>query len=156
MKRLFLIVFLLPLLVHAQLSPRPGANASSNVTQFGGNAVVTGTGVSGNGVPRVTVSSDSFPANPSGLVTGQIVIAVTGTAVCLPSNALTNGVIVKSLLSNNAAKQTVGGASVTNTVNGTGNGYILQPGEASSFGVTNSSAVCGNGTAGDIFTYSGN
>lgn len=33
-----------------------------NVSQFGGNPVVTGTGLSGAGIPRVTVSSDSFPA----------------------------------------------------------------------------------------------
>lgn len=33
-----------------------------NVSQFGGNPVVTGTGVSGAGIPRMTVSSDSFPA----------------------------------------------------------------------------------------------
>lgn len=32
---------------------------NTNVTQFGGNAVVTGTGVGGAGIPRVTVSSDS-------------------------------------------------------------------------------------------------
>jgi len=41
------------------------ANATpwnENVAQFGGNVVVTGTGVSGLGIPRVTVSSDSFPA----------------------------------------------------------------------------------------------
>lgn len=37
----------------------PPANASTNVTQFGGAAVVTGTGASGAGVPRVTVSNDS-------------------------------------------------------------------------------------------------
>lgn len=30
-----------------------------NIAQFGGNAVVTGTGASGNGIPRVTVSNDS-------------------------------------------------------------------------------------------------
>lgn len=30
-----------------------------NITQFGGNAVVTGVGVSGLGIPRVTVSNDS-------------------------------------------------------------------------------------------------
>jgi hypothetical protein len=36
-----------------------GAPWSQNVTQFGGNAVVTGTGASGVGVPRITVSSDS-------------------------------------------------------------------------------------------------
>ena len=34
-----------------------------NVSQFGGNNVVTGTGVSGLGIPRVTVSNDSTIAN---------------------------------------------------------------------------------------------
>ena len=32
---------------------------TSNVTQFGGNAIATGTGAGGNGIPRVTVSNDS-------------------------------------------------------------------------------------------------
>jgi hypothetical protein len=36
-----------------------GSNWSTNVAQFGGNNVVTGTGASGNGIPRVTVSNDS-------------------------------------------------------------------------------------------------
>jgi hypothetical protein len=35
------------------------ANQSTNVAQFGGSAVVTGTGTGGSGIPRVTVSSDS-------------------------------------------------------------------------------------------------
>jgi hypothetical protein len=34
-----------------------------NVTQFGGANVVTGTGTGGAGIPRVTVSSDSFPTS---------------------------------------------------------------------------------------------
>lgn len=34
----------------------------TNLSQFGGSAVVTGTGLSGAGIPRVTVSSDSFPS----------------------------------------------------------------------------------------------
>jgi hypothetical protein len=36
-----------------------GAPWSENITQFGGNAVATGTGISGVGVPRVTVANDS-------------------------------------------------------------------------------------------------
>lgn len=36
-----------------------GAPWSQNITQFGGSAVATGTGVSGAGIPRVTVASDS-------------------------------------------------------------------------------------------------
>lgn len=36
-----------------------GGTGAVNVTQFGGNNVVTGTGTSGLGIPRVTVSNDS-------------------------------------------------------------------------------------------------
>src|SRR6266576_3548458 len=35
------------------------ANQSVNAAQFGGTNVVTGTGLGGAGIPRVTVSSDS-------------------------------------------------------------------------------------------------
>lgn len=41
---------------------------SSNVAQFGGTNVSTGTGASGAGIPRVTVSSDSSITNISGTV----------------------------------------------------------------------------------------
>ena len=36
-----------------------GCSAVSNIAQFGGSNVVTGTGPSGSGIPRVTVSNDS-------------------------------------------------------------------------------------------------
>lgn len=39
-----------------------------NVTQFGSNNVVTGTGTSGLGIPRVTVSSDSSLTNITGTI----------------------------------------------------------------------------------------
>jgi hypothetical protein len=48
-----------------------------NVSQFGGNPVVTGTGTSGVGIPRVTVSSDSFPATQ----------AISAVSLPLPANA---------------------------------------------------------------------
>jgi hypothetical protein len=89
-------------------------------------------------------------------VTGQVVIAVTGTAVQLPYNNLYNGVVVKAISANNVACGTVGSVGVTNSVGGTGNGYILCPGEGSSFAVTNTNSIYVNGTAGDIFTYEGN
>lgn len=41
-------------------------SATDNLTQVGGNPVVTGTGPSGAGVPRVTVSSDSTVAIAGG------------------------------------------------------------------------------------------
>lgn len=49
-----------------------GAPWSENVTQFGGSAVVTGTGAGGSGIPRVTVSNDSnVLASQSGAWTVQ-------------------------------------------------------------------------------------
>lgn len=36
-----------------------GVPIPGNITQFGGNAISTGTGASGTGIPRVTVSNDS-------------------------------------------------------------------------------------------------
>lgn len=41
------------------------ANQSTNVNQFGGNAVATGTGTGGVGIPRVTVSNDSTVNGPT-------------------------------------------------------------------------------------------
>lgn len=46
-----------------------------NISQFGGNPVVTGTGTSGVGIPRVTVSSDSFPATQP--VSGTVTVTQT-------------------------------------------------------------------------------
>jgi hypothetical protein len=44
----------------------PPANASTNVAQFGGTNVSTGTGAGGAGIPRVTISNDSsLAANQS-------------------------------------------------------------------------------------------
>ncbi len=51
------------------------ANVATNVAQFGGSNVATGTGASGSGVPRVTVSNDSTVGSNS----------ATGSAV--PANA---------------------------------------------------------------------
>lgn len=58
--------------ISGTVTTTPPANASTNVTQFGSNNVVTGTGVGGAGIPRVTVSSDSTVG-----VTGSV--TVTGT-----------------------------------------------------------------------------
>lgn len=59
----------------------------SNVSQFGGSAVVTGTGTSGAGIPRVTVSNDSnILATQSGTWN---INNVSGT-VSLPTGASTS------------------------------------------------------------------
>lgn len=52
--------------VSGTVTTTPPSNASTNVTQFGSNAVATGTGASGVGIPRVTISNDSsLAANQS-------------------------------------------------------------------------------------------
>ena len=55
-----------------------------------------------------------------------------------------------------SANGVVGGTTVTNTQDGTGNGYIIQPGEAAPAATNQASSVCVNGTAGDVYTYIGN
>lgn len=85
---------------------------------------------------------------------GQAKIAATGTAVQLSSNALSNGVIVTAK-STNTANIHIGGSGVTNTEDGTGNGYILEPGSSASWAVTNTNALYINGTTGDIVSFAG-
>jgi hypothetical protein len=69
-----------------------------NVSQFAGNPVLTGTGLSGVGVPRVTVSSDSFPATQAvsgtvianqGTITDTSPATFTFTAVDVASTSVT-------------------------------------------------------------------
>lgn len=96
-----------------------------------------------------------LPINPATILSGQVKIAVTGTAIQLPANALKNGISIFAN-PNNAAALVVGPSGVTNTVDGTGNGDVIQPGAARAFGVSNSNAIYVNGTAGDWISWSGN
>lgn len=64
-----------------------------NISQFGGNNVVTGTGTSGNGIPRVTVSSDSALAS---VTTVSTVSSVTAIANALPAGANTIGAVTQA------------------------------------------------------------
>lgn len=81
--------------------------------------------------------------------------AVTASAVALPAAALVNGVVLKSK-STNSGTVWVGGAGVTVTDNGTGNGYALAPGEAVAFAVANLNSLFIIGTAADVVYYAGN
>ena len=131
--------------------------ASGNVQQY--NAICN-PNTGGTGLQCLLPdASGSLPvvngAPPSTFYTGQIIIAVTGTEVCLPSHSILNGLVVKAR-SANAANGFVGPTGVTRTDDGTGNGYRILPGEAWAGAVSDSSAVCVNGTANDIFYYSGN
>ncbi len=97
---------------------------------------------------------------PASVVTGQVKIATTGTAVALPNVALANGIVVKAKTSNaaqtSAAPGVVGPAGVSTVIDGTGPGYPLAPGEAASFACSNANLVFVNGTAGDVFFFEGN
>jgi hypothetical protein len=110
--------------------------------------------VSGLGTSTLTPAYESIVI-PSSFVTGQAKIATTGTAVQLGSNALTQGVLI-SALSTNTASITIGtSSSLTNVVNGTGNGAILTAGSTKSIAATNTNLIWINGTAGDIISFIG-
>lgn len=89
-------------------------------------------------------------------ILGQVAIAVTGTAVQLSAASvpLPSGMVIVAAHPDNTAAITVGAAAVTNTVNGTGNGAILAPGEAIAVFAANVNLIYINGTANDIASYS--
>ena len=66
--------------VSGTVSTTPPANASTNVAQFGGTNVVTGTGASGAGIPRVTISNDSSLAANQSVNVAQVAGLATVTA----------------------------------------------------------------------------
>ena len=113
-----------------------------------------------SGSTRATVGSDGLhvdlQANPlaTAPLVGQATIAVTSTAVQLGDNALTNGVIIIAK-SDNSAAITIGGSGVNDTIDGTGNGAILEAGMMASFAVDNTNRLYINGTAGDIVSFVG-
>lgn len=61
------------------ITTTPPTNASTNVAQFGGTNVNTGTGASGVGIPRVTISNDSSLAANQSVNISQIAAAATLT-----------------------------------------------------------------------------
>jgi hypothetical protein len=86
----------------------PPANASTNITQFGGNAVVTGTGASGVGIPRVTVSNDSTVILGAGAAT---IGALTANQSVNLTQIAGTGIVTGGV----AGFQSIGGVSATNT-----------------------------------------
>lgn len=95
---------------------------------------------------------------PSAFVTGQGKVATTGTSVQLSTTNLpiTLGVVLTAKSGNNTAGMTIGfGSTVTNTVDGTGNGYILAAGASVTLLVSNVNLIYINGTTGDEISYLG-
>ena len=91
---------------------------------------------------------------PGSPVSGQAKIAATNTRVQLPSFALSTGVILTAK-GTNAADILIGGSTVTNTEDGTGNGAILAPGASISAAIANTASLFINGTIGDIVSFLG-
>jgi hypothetical protein len=160
-----------PVVPASDWTPNLATGASTSALQTTGNSsladIVSNTGrlpvqgqaVAASSLPVVLASNQ--PAIPTTTplaapVVGQIKIAVTNTAVALPSNVLVNGIVIKAKSTNAVAGAFIGGAGVTTTDDGTGNGYKIVPGEAMSFAVPNSNAIYVNGTANDVFYYGGN
>lgn len=94
----------------------------TNVSQFGGNNVVTGTGASGTGIPRVTVSNDSnILATQSGTWTvqqGTPPWSVAGTAAdgaAVSGNPVriggSDGTNTQDILTDTSGRQQIVGAS---------------------------------------------
>lgn len=114
------IASMTPLLVTQSGS---GTQQPTNVAQFGGSNVVTGTGVSGAGIPRMTVSSDSslsatnFPATVdvnSGVV-GASTIREIPASHAVASNILANNSYAATNVTTSAYVQLI--ASTTNALN---------------------------------------
>jgi len=124
------------------------ANQSVNDAQISGTATSVNVGTVDAGTQRVTT------AIIGSVLVGQSKVSVTGTAVQLGSNVLTNGFIITAK-STNTAPISVGGSGVNNTVTGSGNGYILEAGASVSFAATNTNLYYINGTANDIVSFAG-
>lgn len=77
---------------------------------------------------------------------------ITTSAVQLGSNTLVNGVIFTAF-STNAGNIFIGGSGVTTTADGTGNGYILEPGSSISFAVANTNLFYVIGTTNDVLSF---
>jgi len=126
------------------------ANQSVNTAQFGGSNVVTGTGVGGAGIPRVTVSSDST----IGLVAGTAVIGKVSIDQTTPGT--TNGVQVNAALP--AGTNILGKIGIDQSTDVTTNGVEIAPTAASAAGITPSqissagSSLVLKGSAGNLYT----
>ena len=100
--------------------------------------------------PALATNIPSTPAASIG--TNQVKIATTGTRVQFPSAAAAKMVTVTANPLNSASV-CIGGSSVTNTQDGTGNCDIIAPGNAKVFVITNANLLYLAGTSGDWVSF---
>jgi hypothetical protein len=74
-----------------------------NITQFGGTNISTGTGTGGAGIPRVTVSSDSFPATQPVSLTSTTLSAPISDRTVAPTAITTAGTSTLTINSQGAS-----------------------------------------------------
>lgn len=101
----------------------------------------------------ITLANDAVQSR---VLTGQVIIASAAVQLTTFSQILQNGLIIKSKGTNNTIGGTIGLSTVTNVVDGTGNGMIIEPGSSTSIpsGV-NINLFYVHGQTGDIFSYQG-
>jgi hypothetical protein len=132
-----------------------------NLVQYAGNFVPDADGpLIGAGTTAVDAAVLDFygrtrrtpatigPINAPDTPIGDKTIAVTGTAIQLPYREIDTGIAVTANAANGEAV-TVGFSSDLNSItDGTGNGYVLEPGEEYVIACQNVNVVWINGTAG--------
>lgn len=111
------------------------ANATpwnENIAQFGGSAVVTGTGVGGSGIPRMTVSNDSKiiawdGTNTSTIKAASTAPSATDTAIVVAISPNTPAIATSSPINANGSSATTTVSTVT-TITKPANavGFFLQ------------------------------
>jgi len=111
---------------------------------------VGGTPVSGPNLPVITPLAAPVTAQQK----------ATAVATALPTQGLVNGAVITAY-TGNAGSILIGGASLNNLIDGTGNGEVLQPGVARSFAVSDLGSLKiilanGNTSTTDFVTISGN
>jgi hypothetical protein len=129
-------------------------------------ALTSGAGKNSVYVPAVTLTSSAGveygPANPlsvsggtaGSLIVGQYKLTTSATTIAGPT-PLKNGIVVTAKATN-AGTVFLGGATVTTTNDGTGNGYALIAGASIALPISNLSLIYAIGTANDVITYGGN
>lgn len=118
-------------------------------------AVVTECG----GSPCGSSSSPTYTTSVLATGTqGQTKIAVTGTAIQFNATPFTliNGLTYCAATTNTAAITVGWSSAVTATVDGTGNGEVLQPGQCNSKAASSPTFLYVNGTSGNWLSYGGN
>ena len=100
---------------------------------------------------------EDYPA--MALPTGGLVIKqakATATATALPAAQTLNGLTIRAKASNVGPVLVGNVATVTTAIDGSGVGFILEPGSVVSLPCANASDIYLIGTAGDVVSYAGN